>query len=114
MLVKVNATVSHPRPKSLNGAVARLWDADLIKDDLLAESRIDGGVAEFLFHLDQVHGVDSPLESFPDLYLTVVADDERLLFRSETVRNVDFSERLELSGQSQTTLDVRFEEKLGN
>jgi hypothetical protein len=114
MLVKVNAKVSHAFPKSLHGMTAALWDADGGKDDFLAVSPVDAeGNAEFLFHLDQIRGLDSPLECFPDLYIIVKSTEGDVLFESEVIQNVNFFKRLELSGQDQTTLDIRFNPKLG-
>jgi hypothetical protein len=109
VIVKVNAKLPPEDAESLGGMTAELWDADLGRDASLSTSRIDSeGNVEFIFHLSQVQGRLSPLEMFPDLYLTVKSDSGDLVFISETVRNVSFFEKLELSGQGKTTLDIEF------
>lgn len=70
----------------------RLYDQDALYDDFLAERRPDAdGCVEFVFDLARAQSLDSPRETRPDLYVTVVRDGDELA-RSRVERDVDFTD----------------------
>jgi len=113
MILKLNATISTDGKmlSALEGLEAVLWDSDLVADDKLATARVHSGKAEFIFELEDAAGLDSPLEAYPDLYITVADASEGILYRSETLAGVDFHQTDPVSGDAQTTLDLVFKEK---
>ena len=55
---------------------ARLWDQDLVNDDMLGEAALDSmGRVTFQFNLKLVSSIDSPVEVQPDLYIQILLDD---------------------------------------
>ena len=55
---------------------ARLWDQDLVNDDMLGEAALDSmGRVTFQFNLKLVSSIDSPGEIQPDLYIQILLDD---------------------------------------
>jgi hypothetical protein len=110
-MVKVNATITAEpaRQSALVGQVALLCDADSIKDDRLATGIVkEGGRIEFIFDLSEASSFDSPLESTPDLYLSVRDSADRLIFTSVVLSNIDFSKKHPVSGDPETTLELSF------
>jgi hypothetical protein len=110
-MVKVNATIiAEPaRQSALVGQVALLCDADPIKDDRLATGIVqEGGRIEFIFDLGEASSYDSPLESAPDLYLSVTDSADRFIFTSVILSNIDFGKKHPVSGDSETTLELSF------
>jgi Zn-finger nucleic acid-binding protein len=73
--------------------VVKLFDRDIIKDDMLGEPRLDAnGQVQCTFDLYDAAGTDSPLERKPDIYL-VVYEDNREIFRTSVFRDLDFQKR---------------------
>lgn len=67
---------------------ARLWDQDLVSDDLLGETALDSmGRVKFQFNLKLVSSIDSPGEVQPDLYIQILLDDVEV-FRTDVKKNV--------------------------
>jgi hypothetical protein len=59
---------------------ARLWDQDLVNDDMLGEAALDSmGRVTFQFNLKLVSSIDSPGEIQPDLYIQILLDDVEVL-----------------------------------
>ena len=110
MFVKVNATLASDAAslQKLDGLTATLWDADPVRDDQLSTAVLRGGRAEFLIDLEDASSPDSPLETQPDLFLTVADRSGTVVFRSGTLPNVDFCRRDPVSGDPLTTLDLVF------
>ncbi|MEA3470040.1 MAG: hypothetical protein U9R57_17690 [Thermodesulfobacteriota bacterium] len=76
---------------------AYLWDKDIVNDDFLAESDIgSSGEVSFIFNLEQVRSLDSPLEEEPDLYIVAMNPDDSAIKRiftcrqSEVFKDTDF------------------------
>ena len=54
---------------------ARLWDQDLVSNDLLGESALDPmGCVTFQFDLKSISSIDSLGEVQPDLYIQILLD----------------------------------------
>ena len=66
----VHGVVSYERMR------ARLWDQDLVNDDMLGEAALDSmGRVTFQFNLKLGSSIDSPGEIQPDLYIQILLDD---------------------------------------
>lgn len=78
---------------------ARLFDRDLIFDDRMGEAHLDrNGRAEFTCELADASSFDDLLETKPDLYV-VLYENEKELFRSPVVEDVDFLKRDPVTGE---------------
>jgi hypothetical protein len=67
---------------------ARLWDQDLIRDDMLGEAALDSmGHVTFQFNLKLASSIDSPGEVQPDLYIQILLDDVEV-FRTAVKKDV--------------------------
>ena len=67
---------------------ARLWDQDLISDDMLGEAALDSmGRVTFKFNLKLASSIDSPGEVQPDLYIQILLDDVEV-FRTAVKKDV--------------------------
>jgi hypothetical protein len=84
----------------------RFYDKDLVKDDLLGESRIDPtGIAEAVCSALDVRSADSPLETTPDLYC-VILDGEREVARSPVLASAKPGRPSGAGQQQQLTFDL--------
>ena len=85
------------KPLSGNNLVAKLYDHDVVGDDFIGESKLDkNGKAEILADLGAAGSVDSPLESYPDLYFALY-NQNGVIFESKMFKNVDFISKDEIS-----------------
>ena len=67
---------------------ARLWDQDLVSDDMLGEGAMDSmGCVTFQFDLKLASSIDSPGEVQPDLYIQILLDDVEV-FRTAVKKDV--------------------------
>jgi len=67
---------------------ARLWDQDLVSDDMLGEAALDSmGRVTFQFNLKLASSIDSPGEVQPDLYIQILLDDVEV-FRTPVKKDV--------------------------
>jgi hypothetical protein len=67
---------------------ARLWDQDLVSDDMLGEGALDSmGCVTFQFELTLVSSIDSPGEVQPDLYIQILLDGVEV-FRTPVKKDV--------------------------
>jgi len=74
-LVRVVARIVHEdtgQPLTESGLVARLYDADPISDDFLAEAPVVDGRVELTFDLARAESWDTPGEEKPDLYFVIL------------------------------------------
>ena len=76
--------------KASGDTVARLFDQDLVRDDLLAEQPVgEDGRVEFTANLADAGSLDSPGETEPDLYV-VLERSGREVFRTPVSSDVEF------------------------
>ncbi len=76
-----------------NNYKVKLYDNDIILDDLLSESNIDkNGCVNFLFDISKAGSPDSPFEKKPDLYIALYKDNS-IVFESKVKKNVNFFEK---------------------
>jgi hypothetical protein len=95
----------------LVGRKIRLYDADALSNDFLCTSTVEpDGTASFLFDLSMARSLDSLLETKPDLYCVVSAEDGRTLYRSAVHANTDFLSIDPASGEQHTTIQIDFHE----
>lgn len=95
----------------LVGRSIRLYDADALSDDFLSSSIVEpDGTAKFLFDLSTARSLDSLLETKPDLYCVVSAEDGRSLYRSAVHANTDFLSIDPTSGEQHLTIQIDFHE----
>lgn len=67
---------------------ARLWDQDIVSDDLLGEGALDSmGCVTFQFDLKLASSIDSPGEVQPDLYIQILLDSVEI-FRTAVKEDV--------------------------
>ena len=67
---------------------ARLWDQDLVSDDMLGEAALDSmGRVTFQFNLKFFSSIDSPEEVQPDLYIQILLDGVEV-FRTAVNKDV--------------------------
>ena len=67
---------------------ARLWDQDLVSNDLLGEAALDPmGCVAFQFDLKSISSIDSLGEVQPDLYIQILLDDVDV-FRTAVKKDV--------------------------
>jgi hypothetical protein len=67
---------------------ARLWDQDLVSNDLLGDAPLDPmGRVQFQFDLKSISSIDSPGEVQPDLYIQILLDDVEV-FRTAVKKDV--------------------------
>ena len=91
-------TASNGAPVTGEDLRVRIFDRDLLQDDLLGECGVDAnGAGELTFDLGQVSSVDSPGETDPDIYLEVLRAGTPV-FRSEVKPDVDFLSRHPITG----------------
>lgn len=96
-------------PATLAGRTVRLYDSDPFSDDCLASSTVEpDATAAFLFDLAASRSWDSPLETRPDLFCVVSADDGRILYRSAVHRDADFLAVDPATGEQRRTLAIDF------
>jgi len=108
-LVKVNAKFIDKENSPINSKelIAKLYDNDIVIDDLLAESKIgkDGSV-EFIFDLSKVSSPDSPLEIKPDLYIAIFRN-ESIIYETKVKKDADFLIKDKVTGEDKTqTVDL--------
>ncbi len=78
------------KPIKGNDYKAKLYDNDIVLDDLLSESNIDkNGSVNFLFDISKAGSPDSPFEKKPDLYIALFKDNS-IVFESKVKKNIDF------------------------
>lgn len=81
---------------------AKLYDNDLVLDDLLAESKLnEDGSADFLFDLSKAGTPDSPFETKPDLYVALYKNDS-IVFESKVKKDTDFFKKDPVSDENIT------------
>ena len=81
---------SEKNPIKGNKYKVKLFDNDLVLDDLLGESNInDDGTVNFLFDLNKAGSPDSPFETKPDLYVALYKDNS-IIFESKVKKDSDF------------------------
>jgi hypothetical protein len=106
MMIKVIARFidkASKKPLSGNDLVARLYDHDLVGDDFIGESRLDeNGTAEILADLGTARSADSPLETYPDLYFSLV-NQNGVIFESQVFKDVDFMRPDPVSGDHRSS-----------
>ena len=89
----------HGQPLTGSQWQARILDRDILLDDRLGRSSLDEhGKASFLIPVSDIMSGDSPGERDPDLYFRLFLD-EREVFRSEVIEDVDFESLDEVSGE---------------
>ena len=70
----------------------RFYDNDIIKDDYLGESTLDGfGHAIVPVTRSDFRSADSPLEKYPDIYFTLVKDG-KIIYKSPVCKNLHLEE----------------------
>ncbi len=107
-MVKVTAIFLNTDQTPVHGKEfhAKLYDNDLVLDDLLAESPIsDRGSADFLFDLAKAKSFDSPNETRPDLYVALYKG-KSIIFESKIKKNSDFLKNDPVSGEQSLTIDL--------
>lgn len=92
MLIKVRATFLNTTSAPLTGVRVKLFDKDVLQDDVLGEGTPDEhGLVELICNLGDAMSADSPLETKPDLYF-VVTEGGKERFRTPVEMNVNFSQ----------------------
>ncbi len=108
-MVKVVAKFinSEKKPIKGNSYKAKLYDNDLILDDLLGESQIDDeGTVNFLFDLNKAGSPDSLLETKPDLYVALYKDNS-IIFESKIKKDSEFFKKDPVSNEKRVlTIDL--------
>lgn len=98
-------------PQALVGRRIRLYDVDTVANDFLSQATVAAdGTAAFLFDLSAGRSLDSPLETKPDLFCVVSADDGRTLYHSDVHPDVDFLGTDPVSGEQHRTIEIDFHE----
>lgn len=72
--------------------IVKIFDKDLLSDDLLGEASLDNdGTIHLLTDLDKASSIDTPLEFKPDVYFVVYYKNKKI-FKSKVFYDVDFLE----------------------
>ena len=91
-LVRIVARLVHEgsgQPVGGPEYLARLFDDDPVRDDILGECPVTAGRVEIAFDLERAAGGDTPWETMPDLYLVVLKGGVEI-HRTCVVADVDF------------------------
>ena len=109
MMIKVIARFvdkKTKKPLSAKDLVARLYDNDVVGDDFVGESGLDeNGRAEVVASLSAARSADSPAEKYPDLYFSLLNQNE-IIFESKVFKNVDFISKDKTSGEHHSSRDL--------
>jgi hypothetical protein len=90
-LVHVRVLDASGAPLAGNAYRVRLYDQDALFDDFLGEAHPDGdGRVDLVFDPTRIKSLDSPRETRPDLYVTIVRGGDELA-RSPVARDVDLT-----------------------
>ncbi len=77
-------------PLTSENIIVKLYDKDLLEDDLLAESKLDNeGNALFTFSEAKYKSKDSPLETKGDFYF-IVFEEGKEIYKSSVSEDIDF------------------------
>ena len=109
MMIKVIARFvdkKTKKPLSAKDLVARLYDNDAVGDDFIGESGLDeNGRAEVVASLSAARSADSPFEKHPDLYFSLLKQNE-IIFESTVFKNVDFTSKGKSSREHHSSRDL--------
>lgn len=77
------------KPLTGENVICRLYDSDLLEDDLLATAIPDNkGVVHYRIDPKNYRDFDSFLEKLPDLYIEIESDGE-IIFKTPIAKNVN-------------------------
>lgn len=93
-------------PIANDGTIMKLFDKDILDDDFLGQSKVDGqGEAAISFVPSDFSSKDSPGERKPDIYIAVFKYG-KLLYQSAVLHNFDIDRHFILNPEYGQTIDL--------
>ncbi len=111
LLIHVHARFLHRHsalPLNANGGnyKVKLYDKDMISDDLVGEERPDeDGNVKFTIDQKSYRTKDSAFEKRPDFYM-VIMDDKNEIFRTPAASNIDYEKTGTFNSTEGETIDL--------